>query len=350
MALKETIPAGREMKLDLNLLRVLVTVHDTGSVTVAAARLGISQPAASAALGRLRTALNDPLFVREGMRMRATPMALRILDKTREVLEVIDRDILAPSTFDPAAAQGELSVCLSEIGEVVLLPELYHRLRRDAPGLLIKTVSLGPDELEHALSEGEVDMAIGYFPDLTGAAIYQQRLFSHVLACMVREGHAIEGQRMSMAQFRQAEHLLVRDGSRTMEMYERYIQAQGIRRKVGLQMSHYLSVPGLVEETDLVVVLPRTIALGFSRSRRLRVLAPPPSFPRYDLKQYWHRRFHNDPRLMWLRAVVRELYDGFLSDTSAVPSASVPDNPLVPTGRTREPRRPSSTRERNRKG
>lgn len=311
------------MKLDLNLLRVLVAVHETGSVTAAANRLGVSQPAASAALGRLRATLNDPLFVREGLRMRATPMALGILDKTREVLDVIDRDILAPSTFDPSAAKGELTICLSEIGEVVLLPELYHRLRREAPGLLIRTVSLGPDELEQAMSEGEVDMAIGYFPDLTGAAIYQQRLFSHVLACMVRMDHAIEGPRITMAQFRQAEHLLVRDGSRTMEMYERYIQAQGIRRNIGLQMSHYLSVPGLVEETDLVAVLPRTIALGFSRSRRLRVLAPPPGFPRYDLKQYWHRRFHYDPRIKWLRPVVRELYEGFLSDNSAMPPASV---------------------------
>lgn len=324
------------MKADLNLLRVLVAIHETGSVTAAAARLGISQPAASAALGRLRIILDDPLFVRQGLRMRATPKAMGIMGKTREVLDVIDHDILAPSSFDPAGAKGELFICLSEIGEVVLLPELYHRLRREAPGLVIRTVSLGPDELERALSEGVVDMAIGYFPDLAGAAIYQQRLFSHVLACMVGQDHPIEGARLTMAQFRQAEHLLVRDGSRTMEMYERYVQDQGIQRKVGLQMSHYLSVPGLVEETDLVVVLPRTIALGFTRNHRLRVLAPPPGFPRYDLKQYWHRRFHDDPRMKWLRQVVRELYEGFLSDHAAACSVAVPAGHAGQTGRVRE--------------
>lgn len=310
------------MKTDLNLLRVLVAVHETGSVTAAAVRLGISQPAASAALGRLRRTLGDPLFVRHGLRMRATPLALGILGKTREVLDVIDRDILAPPTFDPAVDKGELAICLSEIGEVVLLPALYRRLRREAPGLLLKTSSLGPDELDRALYEGEIDMAIGYFPDLAGAAIYQQRLFSHVLACMVRHGHAIKGPRMSMAQFRQAEHLLVRDGSRTMEMYERYIRDQGIERKIGLQMSHYMSVPGLVEESDLVVVLPRTIAEGFAQSRQLRVLAPPAGIPRYDLKQYWHRRFHNDPRIRWLRAVVLELFEGFLADASSAHAPS----------------------------
>ena len=288
-------------------------MHEAGNVTAAAARLGISQPAASAALGRLRRALGDPLFVRQGTRMRATPLAQGILDKTREVLDVIDHQILAPPTFDPATCVGELVICLSEIGEVVLLPAIYRMLRAQAPGLRLKTLSLGPDELDQAMYEGRVDMAIGYFPDLTGANIYQQRLFSHVLACMVRADHAISGPRMTMTQFKKAEHLLVRDGSRTMEMYERYIQAQGIQRRIGLQMSHYMSVPGLVEESDLVVVLPRTIAERFAESWRLKVLVPPVGIPQYDLKQYWHRRFNNDPRLRWLRSALLELFDGFLA-------------------------------------
>lgn len=301
------------MKTDLNLLRVLLAVHEAGSVTAAATRLGVSQPAASAALGRLRRALGDPLFVRRGLRMQATPLALGILGKTREVIDMIDRDILTPPTFDPAVCHGELSICLSEIGEVVLLPALYRLLREQAPGLTLKTLSLAPEELEQAMYDGRIDMAIGYFPDLKGADIYQQRLFSHVLACMVREGHPIRGPRMTLAQFRRSEHLLVRDGSRTMEMYEQYIRSQGVERRIGAQMSHYMSVPGLVEDSDLVVVLPRTIAERFARSGRLRVLSPPAGIPRYDLKQYWHRRFHNDPRIRWLRGVVQELFEGYLA-------------------------------------
>src|SRR5690606_18527423 len=114
----------------------------------------------------------------------------------------------------------------------------------------------------------------------------------------------------------------VRDGSRTMEMYERYIQAQGIERRIGLQMSHYMSVPGLIEESDLVVVLPRTIAEHFAHSWSLRVLAPPTGIPQYDLKQYWHRRFNNDPRLRWLRSAVHELFDGFLAPMPSGGAAS----------------------------
>lgn len=310
------------MKTDLNLLRVLLAVHETGSVSAAAVRLGISQPAASAALGRLRRTLGDTLFVRRGLRMHATPLAQGILGKTRDVLDVIDRDILTPPTFDPAVHVGEITLCLSEIGEVVLLPELYRLLRKQAPRLVLKTISLGPDELDQAMYDGRVDMAIGYFPDLRSADMFQQRLFSHVLACMVRRDHPIRNTRMTLVQFRQAEHLLVRDGSRTMEMYEQYIQAQGIQRRVGLQMSHYMSVPGLVQDSDLVVVLPRTIAEMFAQSWNLRVLAPPAGIPQYDLKQYWHRRFHNDPRIRWLRAVVGDLFDGYLDVPGAKRSHS----------------------------
>ncbi|HUH86427.1 MAG TPA: LysR family transcriptional regulator [Pusillimonas sp.] len=312
------------MKTDLNLLRVLLAIHETGSVTAAAQRLGISQPAASAALGRLRRALGDPLFVRRGLNMHATPLAQGILGKTREVIDIIDHDILAPPTFDPAGYTGEVVLCLSEIGEVVLLPALYRSLRKRAPGLVIKTISLGPEELDQAMHDGRVDMAIGYFPDLTSADIYQQRLFSHVLACMVRQGHPVKGSRMTLAQFRQAEHLLVRDGSRTMEMYEQHILSQGIQRKVGLRMSHYMSVPGLVEESDLVVVLPRIIAEQFARSAALRVLEPPAGIPHYDLKQYWHRRYHHDPRIAWLRKAAFEIFEGYLQ---------------MPTKLTRDPER-----------
>lgn len=311
------------MKTDLNLLRVLLAVHETGSVTTAATRLGISQPATSAALGRLRRALQDPLFVRRGLRMHATPLAQGIIGKTREVIDVIDRDILTPPTFNPSTVKGTLTLCLSEIGEVVFLPDLYRLFKVQAPGLVLKTQSLAPEELDQAMYEGRVDLSIGYFPDLQGADIYQQRLFSHVLVCLVREGHPLRGSRITLSQFRQAEHLLVRDGSRTMEMYEQYVFSQGIERHVGLQMSHYMSVPGLVEESNLMVVLPKTIAERFAQSGRFRVMAPPAGFPRYDLKQYWHRRFHNEPRSRWLRAQVSERFDGYLGAAEPVHGATV---------------------------
>ena len=300
------------MKVDLNLLRVLLAVYETGNVTIAAAQLRMSQPTASAALARLRRSFGDPLFVRRDLRMEPTPFTESILQKTREVIEVIDREILSPATFDPLLFSGEINFCLSEIGEVVLLPMLYDCLRKLAPMAKIKTVSLAPKELDEALHEGEVNLAIGYFPDLTSADIFQQRLFSHDLVCMVRKDHRIKGRRMTLKDFSQAEHLLVRDGSRTLEMYEQYIFSQQIRRKIVLQMSHYMSVPRMIEQSDMVVVLPRTIAQLFAESWNVRVMASPVDIPRYDLKQYWHRRFQNEAKGRWLRTTVFDVFDGYM--------------------------------------
>ena len=123
------------MRTDLNLLRVLLAVHEEGNVTAAAKALGISQPAASAALGRLRRSLDDPLFVRSGSSMTATARALGIIEKTREVIGIIDRDILAAPIFDPRSSTTEFVICLSQIGELLFLPRLYEVMRREAPNL-----------------------------------------------------------------------------------------------------------------------------------------------------------------------------------------------------------------------
>ena len=297
------------MKVDLNLLRVLLAIDDTGNVSTAAVRLGVSQPAASAALGRLRKAFGDPLFIRRGLRMQPTPLAQNLVAKSREVIDVIDRDILVLPVFDPATHTGEITLCLSGIGEVVLLPALHRRLRQAAPGIRLNSISLPPGQLEAAMHEGSVHLAIGYFPDLSGNDMFQQRLFSHELACLISKRHAFKGQRLTLAQFSQMEHLLVRDGSRTLEMYEQYIMSHRIPRHISLRMSHHMSAPGLVESSDLMVVLPRTLAEQFTRHWDVRVVAPPGEIPGYDLKQYWHRRHANDPANQWLRQMAAQLFD-----------------------------------------
>ena len=301
------------LKVDLNLLRVLLAIDDTGNVSTAAERLGVSQPAASAALGRLRKAFGDPLFIRHGLRMRPTPLAQSLVAKSREVIDVIDREILVLPVFDAATHSGEITLCLSGIGEVVLLPALYHHLRQAAPGVRLNSISLPPGQLEAAMHDGSVHLAIGYFPDLAGNDMFQQRLFSHELACLIGKRHSFKGKRLTLEQFSQMEHLLVRDGSRTLEMYEQYVLDHRIARRISLRMSHHMSVPGLVESSELMVVLPRTLAERFTRHWDVRVIAPPREIPGYDLKQYWHRRYANDPANQWLRQAVAQLFnDRFL--------------------------------------
>lgn len=296
------------MRTDLNLLRVLLAVYETGNVTSAAKRLEMSQPAASAALARLRSSFADPLFIRSGHVMEATPRAQGIIDRTREVIEIIDREILVGPTFDPADSEHEFVFCLSEIGEVVFLPKLFRFLRSAAPKARIKTLSLSPEVLVENLHEGRVDAVLGYFPDLTAPNIYQQRLFSHDLTCLVRRGNPLGECRLSLEDFSQVDQLQVRDGSRRQEMFEAYLGKAGVRRNVVLQTSHYMSVPSIIESSDLLVVLPRTVANLYIHNENLRIIEPPIEIPRYDLKQYWHARFNEAPRSVWLRRQIVSLF------------------------------------------
>ena len=297
------------MRTDLNLLRVLLAVYEAGNVTAAAKRLGMSQPAASAALARLRHSLGDPLFIRSGNLMEATPRAQGIIERTREVIEIIDRDILNGPTFDPAASDHEFVFCLSEVGEIVFLPTLFGRLRQLAPNARVRTVSLAPEVLVENLHEGRVDAVLGYFPDLSTPNIYQQRLFSHDLACLMRKDHPLAAQRLSLEDFSRLEHLQVRDGSRRQEMFEAHLSKAGIRRNIVLQTSHYMSVPSLIEHSDLIAVLPRTVANLYTDNLNVRIVEPPLDIPRYDLKQYWHARFHEAPRSVWLRRLIMEIFN-----------------------------------------
>lgn len=307
------------MKTDLNLLRVLLAVYDAGNVTSAAARLRMSQPAASAALARLRQSLGDPLFIRHDSSMKPTPRVERMIAMTRNVIEMIDHDILANPDFRPELYPDEITLCLTEIGEASFLPALFKLVREAAPLALIRSVSLPPRELEEALRNGKVDSAVGYFPDLNSSEIYQQRLSSRELVCMVRKGHAIKGRQMTLKQFVDAEHLLVQDGSRTQEMFERDLESRKIKRRVVLRTSHYMSIQAHIVQSDLVVVLPRTVADLLGNKAAVRLVDPPVEIQnKYDLKQYWHRRFHHEAKSIWLRGLVATLFSG--SDEACQPA------------------------------
>lgn len=296
------------MKVDLNLLRLLLAVHDTGSVTAAAAKLQLSQPTASAALARLRRSFGDALFIRHGGSMTPTPRALNLIAKTREVIDLIDSEILRSPDFDPEAATDEFVFCLSAIGETVFLPKLFQFLKQAAPHTRSRSLSLPPERLEEAMLSGEVDLILGYYPDIKESAIYQQRLFSHDLACMVRAGHRIRGPRMTLEEFVEAEHVFVKDGGRSQEMFEAELAAHRIERNIVLRTSHYMSIHSIIANSDLVVVLPRPVANALSREEDVRILVPPVEIPKYDLKVYWHQRFHQDPKIVWLRSVVARLF------------------------------------------
>ncbi len=298
------------MKHDLNLIRVLVAIADTRRVASAAALLDMTQPGVSNALRRLRQSFGDVLFVRTATGMKATPLAIPLINAGREILTVHATKMLKTPQFDCATTDTEFRFAMSDVGEMVFLPKIRLSCHHEAPHASLRSVSLSPDALEEALEDGTVDLAVGYFPDLRSSNFFQQKLFSHSFVCLVRSGNPMVGKRLTASQFLEMEHAVVHAESRSQEMFERFLLRKGIERRVALRVSHYTSIPFIIANSDLIVTVPLAVGVSFAAIARLRLLKSPFEVPRFDLKQHWHRRVHQDSRSQWLRTQVATLFRG----------------------------------------
>ena len=294
-------------RIDLNLLPVLDALMRTQSVTRAAQTLGLSQSAMSAALGRLRAAFDDPLFVRGARQMLPTPRARRLVVPVREVLERIRRDVLADVGFEPTLAEREFSLCLTDLGGLLFLPRLLAVLGQRAPRITLRTHQMPVTELEAALESGAVDLAIGNYPDLPGS-VYQQRLYERSYVCIVRADHPRVGARLNLKQYLALEHAVVRSPVRVHAAVDQALARGGLQRLVVVSVPHYLVIPHVIEKSDLVATVPREAAEVFSLYANIRALELPVRIPRVTLRQHWHRRYHHDADNRWLRGQVTELF------------------------------------------
>jgi DNA-binding transcriptional LysR family regulator len=297
-------------RFDLGLLEIALALFEERSVGRVAVRLGMSQPAVSSALARLRRAFNDPLFVRTPRGMEPTPRAQALIAPARDLLLRVERDLLADPRFDPATTTATLNFALSDVGEMVFLPKILERLQRFAPNASVRSVSPPPNELRHGLENGAIDLAIGYFPDLAKGNFYQQRLFTHHFTCLVRADHPIKGRRLTQKQFLDLKHVSVRAEGRSQELFERFLVSKKIRRKTVLFTPHFMSLPMIIARSDLAGTVPHAIGMYYSRPlANIKAMSLPwPDLPRIVLRQHWHRRFHQDPRNQWLRKLMSELF------------------------------------------
>jgi DNA-binding transcriptional LysR family regulator len=293
--------------LDLNLLRAFDAVLREGSVTAAAERLGLSQPALSNALSRLRRLLGDPLFMRTPGGMRPTPFAQQLAAPVRQALDLIYTTLLRQPGFDPRTSQRSFRLQLSDVGEIVFLPPLLERLQRDAPGVRIETQHLPQDEVSEALASGEIDLAVGFLPELF-AGVVQKRLFRDRYVCLVRADHPRIGSRLTLAQFLAATHVLVSSRGSAHEIVEQTLRNKGLQRRIALRVPHFTVVPMILARTDHMVIVPKGLVGAISPFGRFKSLKPPVDIPALDVKVHWHERFDQDPGMTWLRGLIVDLY------------------------------------------
>jgi DNA-binding transcriptional LysR family regulator len=298
-------------RLDLNLLPIVVTLYDRRSVSQTALALGMSQPAVSAALGKLRVYFDDPLFVRTAQGMEPTPRAGTLVKSAREVLGQIDNEIVADVSFDPARIRKRFTFALSDAGEMIFLPKILASLTTYAPDAAVRSVSLPAAEVERGLESGEIDLAIGYFPDLKKSNFFQQRLFTDSFAGLMRDDHPLAAERLTMKQFLELGHAVVHPEGRSHEVLESYLARKRIQRRIVLTTPHFSSIPAIVAQSELIVTVPHPLAAYFAGlGAGLKLVKLPLEIPTIDVKQHWHRKFHYDARIKWLRGLTSEMFQG----------------------------------------
>lgn len=292
--------------IDLNLLVVFGAMDRHRSVSRAAEALGLSQPATSAALARLRQVFDDALFVRTGSAMQPTPRAQELAPLVHGVIDTIGSQILRRAAFDPARAGRRFTVLTPDIGEVTFLPGVLQRLRQEAPGVRLYAMAKPKAAAAEALESGEADLAVGFFPDLQKAGFYQQMLFKTSYACIACARHRGIAARPTLKQYLGAKHIVVRPDGREHEI-DRFLSDKGYPRDVVLELSHFLSLLALLPGSDLIATVPQDIATAVARQVPVRTIVLPFRPPQIQVQQYWHRRQHTDPANRWLRQLFHEV-------------------------------------------
>jgi DNA-binding transcriptional LysR family regulator len=290
--------------IDLNLLRVFDAVLHEKGVTPAAVRLGLTQPAVSNALARLRKILGDALFVRTPRGMDATPFARELAEPVRQALALLESALAHGPGFDPASATRAFRFYMSDLGQIEFLPPLVERVQRDAPGVRLEAVALEIEDIADALAAGGLDLAVGFLPGL-GAPVRRQALFKDPYLCLMRADHEIKS--LNRKTFLSASHALVtyRGGHRVIE---EAMERAGVARRIALRVPHFTVVPMVLERTDLILTLPARVARVFERRGKLKALPPPVPIPQAEVAVHWHERFEADPGNRWLRGLMVELY------------------------------------------
>ena len=294
--------------VDLNLLVAFDAILRERSITLAAQRIGLSQPAMSSALGRLRRTFNDQLFVRTRDGMQPTPYAQLIAPSIQRACELIADSLQVGAGFDPGASTRTFSLYMTDIGEAVFLPRLLGALATRAPGVNLRVLRVPERGAHDAMAAGDVDIAVGLFPSLK-AGFFQQRLYRDEFVCVLRADRSKARASLSARQFAAMRHAVITTAGTGHEAtVERAFVEHRLRPRVALTIPHFMAVPVIVAQTDVVVTVPRRLALAFAGYPNLRLAAPPIPIPHFEIKQHWHKRYHHDQANRWLRHVIAELF------------------------------------------
>lgn len=293
--------------IDLNLLVIFNRLLVERSVSKVADKLGLSQPAVSNALARLRKLTGDSLFLRTSQGMEPTPFAQQMAAPIVQALGMIHSAVNQRASFDAATVKRAFTVGMTDIGEIYFLPKLMEALARDAPGVAMSTVRNAAVNLRDEMEAGHIDLAIGLLPQLK-AGFYQRLLFRQRYVCMFRKGHGLDKRRLSLTEFSSAHHVVVVSEGTGHGKVDELLARAGVARKVVLTVPHFVAVGHILQHSDMVATVPERLAQALVGPFGLAYVKHPAPLPEIAINLFWHAKYQKDPANEWLRNMVFRLH------------------------------------------
>lgn len=301
--------------LDLNLLRVLDALLREGSTVKAGARIGLSQPAVSAALGRLRTGLGDDLFFRNGQRLEPTDYARSLELPLRDILNDIERALKSPKAFVPETAEQNFKISGSDYFAEMLMPRLADRVSKEAPGVRVQLVNMASDIDVAAIERNEVDLALAPVLALPGWA-ERKTMFRSKYSVVARSGHPRfrdaglkPGEVVPIDMFCDLGHVLFSPEGKLATASDEALARIGRQRRVVMTMPVFSGVYGAVSESDLIALLPHQLAKRIAHKFGLNTFVAPVEIDMVEIIMIWHRRSTAAPGHRWLRTLIAEILE-----------------------------------------
>ncbi|MBD7961162.1 MULTISPECIES: LysR family transcriptional regulator [Comamonas] len=293
-------------KIDLHLIRVLHTVIAESSVSRAAVRLGMHQPAVSTALKRLRDLSGDPILVRSGSGMQPTDAALSMLEPAAAILQAAENLFTEARAFDPRVATRTFRIAASDYLDPLFLPQLVAHLKKQAPLCTVEIMALNHDvDYSGQLAQGDVDIVIGNWPQ-PPAELRMAQLFADDTVCLVSHKHPAVRRGWKAKEWLDAEHIApmpTHPGAKGV--IDEALNALNLRRNIAVRCAHFGLMPQMVASSLLVLTTGRQFCERYAAQLPLAILPPPIALPQMRYYQLWHDRTHHSSAGVWLREAVK---------------------------------------------
>lgn len=291
---------------ELNLLMVFDAIMTEGSITRAAERLSMTQPAVSNAVSRMRVVWKDELFIKEGRSINPTLYARNLWAQIREPLQELSNAV-APENFNPATSHRTFRLAVADAVVDIVWKPLRKIIEKEAPGINIHAIPYTIVNGEQVLIDAEVDLVIGTIMSGDPSIIKTEYLYTPKYVCIMRPNHPLAKANLTLEEFAAAEHLLVSLSGDTTGYTDQVLAQHGLKRRIAMTVNHFSAVADLIAESDLIAVVPPTTLEKAIFSGKLAVTKTPVEIQGAQLCSHWHKRQEKDGGLCWLRHHVNSM-------------------------------------------